>query len=189
MLGDKCAACESLRLQRVDLVETIGYTSDFNNGKLRSNTMNRSERIVDVAFESDEDMDNDYTVVNFLVDLEGFLDSKLDDVSRGTVFLSENKNGVTVNLLIGTPFENTDLEINQINVIIAPTDRKFLGSEGVHMGAKETHNENVFFDTREQAREFARNNTNVKFKDNGGRSAHGERWSCQDAFKSARNML
>lgn len=155
--------------------------------------------------ETDEDMtindgDDDfydenapYNVVAFLADLENFLVDKLDDnITRGNVFLSENKNGVTVNLIIGTPFAASDLEVNQVNVIIVPTDRKFLGSEGVHMSAEDFKSDddgNVFFNTREQAREYARDNSNSKFEDKGQDAADGKRWSCHEAFDNAMSHL
>lgn len=141
----------------------------------------------DYEDEYEDDEDEGYTVVSFLSDLEKFLESKLDDVTRGNVFLSENKHGVTVNMLIGTPFAKTDLEINQINVIVAPTDREFLGSDGVWLGAEDlTPDENgsVFFNTREQARKHARN-TNSKFEDKGPDASRGERWSVHEAFDNA----
>ena len=196
MLGDICEKCVSLR---VDPTNYIRYASETNNGATRSNTVSdkmldaEGNELVDVTNDDDfEDFmdENEYTVVGFLSDLENFLDSKLDDVTRGNVFLSENKNGVTVNLLIGTPFAASDLEINQVNVIIAPTDRKFLGSEGVHMGAVESDDDgNVFFSTREQAREYARDKSDAKFEDKGQDAADGKRWSCHEAFDNAMKHL
>ena len=50
------------------------------------------------------------------------------------MFLSETGDDkVGINILVGAPFEGSGLEVDctQINIIIAPTDRKFLGSEGV----------------------------------------------------------
>jgi len=183
ILGDTCEVCEFNRsLWSVDPNDKLVDTESTNNGEIRSSTMSEEE------YEYEEEMnwdDEGYTVVNFLADLEQFLESKLDDVTRGNVFLSENKNGVTVNMLIGTPFADSDQEINQINVIIAPTDRKFLGSEGVSIGAEDNPDEegNVFFDTREQAREYART-TNSKVVDNGP-DASGVRWSVHEAFDNA----
>ena len=97
----------------------------YNNATFRSNTMSED------YFE--EDNSAEMTVHNFLHDLEEFLDSKLDPDSRGNVFLTKNGNGVSINLLIGAPFADSDEEVNQVNVIIAPTDREFLGSTGVSM--------------------------------------------------------
>ena len=172
--------------QRVDLAETIGYGSETNNGESRSNTV--SNDMIEAA-EYDEEMEfsdeDGYNVLSFLSDLEAFLESKLDDVTRGNVFLSENKHGVTVNLLIGTPFAHSDLEVNQINVIVSPTDREFLGSEGVNMGAEESDEDgNLFFNTREEAREHARS-TGAKFEDNGQTAGDGKRWSTHEAFDNA----
>lgn len=75
------------------------------------------------------------TIRQFLTQLEDFLDETLENDSRGNVFLSENGNGVSMNIVIGTSFasNNDDGEINQVNVIISPTDRTLLGSEGVSM--------------------------------------------------------
>lgn len=190
MLGDTCEKCDS---QRVDMMNTLGYGSETNNGESRSNTVsedNRNEMTEAADYdEFEEEMEfsdeDGYNVLSFLSDLESFLDSKLDDVTRGNVFLSENKHGVTVNLLIGTPFADSDLEINQINVIVSPTDREFLGSEGVSMGAEESDEDgNLFFDTREQAREHARS-SGAKFEDKGQAANQGKRWSTHEAFDNA----
>ena len=180
MLGDTCELCDS---QRVDMMNTLGYASDTNNDQSRSITVSedRNEAIEEMEFYEDEE--TRYTVVSFLADLETFLESKLDGITRGNVFLSENKNGVTVNLLIGTPVAERDIEVSQVNVIIAPTDRAFLGSEGVHMGAEEI-GEEVFFNTREQARDHARS-SGAKFADKGQGAAEGARWSTHEAFDNA----
>ncbi len=84
-------------------------------------------------WEDEDDSDPLYTVQTFLMNLEEFLDGELDDDSRGNVFLTQNGNGLSVNLLVGAPFANSDDEINQVNVIIAPTDRELLGSKEVSM--------------------------------------------------------
>jgi len=76
---------------------------------------------------------DEFTVREFVSRLETFLESELNEITRGNVFLAENGEGVSMNILIGAPFAFSDDEINQINVIIAPTDREFLGSEGVSM--------------------------------------------------------
>ncbi len=80
---------------------------------------------------------DEFTVREFVNRLETFLEGELDDITRGNVFLAENGDGVSINVLIGAPFAFSEDEINQINVIITPTDRKFLGSEGVSMDDRE----------------------------------------------------
>lgn len=74
----------------------------------------------------------EYTVRDFMSRLEDFLEGELDDISRGNVFLAENGEGTSLNILIGAPFaDHADETLNQINVIIAPTDRTHLGAEGL----------------------------------------------------------
>lgn len=76
--------------------------------------------------------EEEVTVRGFLSRLETFLDTQLDDISRGNVFLSENDGGASLNILIGAPFADSgDETLKQINVIIAPTDRALLGAEGL----------------------------------------------------------
>ncbi len=127
--------------------------NDFNlyDGKLTSAIKNRSKTMdlycdwcgsVGHEEEACPDADindggDEFTVREFIDRLETFLEGELDDITRGNVFLAENGSGVSINVLIGAPFEFSDDEINQINVIIAPTDRKFLGSEGVSMDDRE----------------------------------------------------
>jgi hypothetical protein len=86
------------------------------------------------------DYENEHSLSDFMGRLENFLDSELDTISRGNVFLTENGESVSMNVVIGAPFEGHDgrNDINQINVIIVPTDRTFLGSEGVSMDDRET---------------------------------------------------
>ncbi len=80
---------------------------------------------------------DEFTVREFIDRLETFLEGELDEITRGNVFLAENGSGVSINVLIGAPFAFSDDKINQINVIIAPTDRTLLGSEGVSMDDRE----------------------------------------------------
>lgn len=71
-----------------------------------------------------------YNIRDFLGKLEDFLEGELEDISRGNVFLAETDDGVSLNILIGTPFtDHGDETLKQINVIIAPTDRELLGAE------------------------------------------------------------
>lgn len=73
-----------------------------------------------------------YDIRDFIGRLETFLEGELDTISRGNVFMAENGEGVSLNILIGAPFaDNGDETLNQINLIIAPTDRTVLGSEGL----------------------------------------------------------
>ena len=128
--------------------EKVVEGEPFQPGILVEETLMSDEELTNLfetgAFDADikevidedydwEDSDPLYTVRTFLMNLEEFLDEELDEDSRGNVFLSQNGDGVSVNLLVGAPFAHSDDEINQINVIIAPTDRELLGSKEVSM--------------------------------------------------------
>ena len=81
-----------------------------------------------------------YDIQSFLGKLETFLEDELDEECRGSVFLSETgENEVAINILVGAPFSGSGLsaDCKQINVIIAPTDRSFLGSTGVSIDDNE----------------------------------------------------
>lgn len=80
-----------------------------------------------------ENEDSSLTVRGFLAKLEKFLDETLEENTRGNVFLTENGDGVSVNLVLGANFHEDSPEINQVNIIITPTNRTVLGSEGVSM--------------------------------------------------------
>ncbi len=88
------------------------------------------------------------TVREFLNKLETFLDETLDDSSRGNVFMAENGDGVSLNIVVGAAFaDNTDgEEINQINISVLPTDRSVLGSEGVSMSNEDADFEDEDYD-------------------------------------------
>ena len=103
---------------------------------------------------------DEFTVREFVSRLETFLESELNEITRGNVFLAENGEGVSMNILIGAPFAFSDDEINQINVIIAPTDREFLGSEGVSMDDRENaETETESSDEETSSEEVIRENT------------------------------
>ena len=116
---------------------------NYQTGETRSNTMNeekandaRAELELD-EFDFDEedfydDEEDSRSLSNFLSKLESFLDTELDDDSRGNVFMTKNGDGVSLNILVGAHFE-CDEEINQVNIIVSPTDRSLLGSTGVSM--------------------------------------------------------
>ena len=97
------------------------------------------EDCTDVDAENGIDRDY-YNIQDFLGKLETFLVDELDEECRGNVFLSETgEDGVAINILVGVPLEGSGLDttVKQINVIIAPTDRKFLGSDGVSINDNE----------------------------------------------------
>ncbi|KKM66294.1 hypothetical protein LCGC14_1482580 [marine sediment metagenome] len=103
---------------------------------LRSNIMDDYEFVGDVGHEGEE-LEDPRTLRNFISNLEAFLDGELDEDSRGNVFMTESGDGVSLNILVGAPFEDCDEEIKQINIIISPTDRSLLGSTGVSMDDRE----------------------------------------------------
>ena len=115
-----------------DLLDTLNpsFTS------LRSNTMDAYEGFGDFD-DSDDEMEDPRSLSTFLAKLESFLDDELDDDSRGNVFMSKNGDGVSLNILVGAHFEECDNEINQVNIIVSPTDRSLLGSTGVSMDDRE----------------------------------------------------
>ena len=116
------------------------YDSEDSFTKPRSNTMTErteslmSEDEMTGIFEAEKEQ---LTVREFITKLEGFLDETLESDARGNVFMSENGEGVCLNVLVGAAFADSSSEVNQVNVIISPTDRGFLGSEGVSMGDSE----------------------------------------------------
>ena len=146
MYGDVCPLCEPQFLDRiaVDPDKMKLYAPLHHIGEYRSNIMDDNEGLgFDVDFEDEdfdfededyEDYDDEavYDIRDLLVNLETFLIDELDDECRGNVFLSESADGVAINILVGAPFQGvTDKEIKQINLIMVPTDRSLLGSEGV----------------------------------------------------------
>ena len=79
-------------------------------------------------------MDEQMTLRDFMDRLEEFLAETLDEASRGNVFLSKAADDkVCLNMVLGAPFASADEEINQINMIILPTDRSVLGAQGVSL--------------------------------------------------------
>ena len=149
-LGDRCPGCDySPSLQEmqdefaVDPSEKAVYGSSLSNSnESRSNTMSSEDMCGYCGDEGHWDDDCpeleeegfEYNITDFLGKLETFLVDELDEECRGNVFLSETGDDqVAINILVGAPFEGSGLEVDcsQINIIIAPTDREFLGSEGV----------------------------------------------------------
>lgn len=119
-----------------ELLDTLNYQT----GETRSNTMNFEDDNGLGDFDHDFDGPDDYedprSLSKFLSNLESFLDTELDEDSRGNVFMTKNGNGVSLNILVGAHFE-CDEEINQVNIIVSPTDRSLLGSTGVSMDDRE----------------------------------------------------
>jgi len=97
--------------------------------------------------------ENTMTLRDFASQLEDFLTNALPGSTRGTVFLAENGNGVSLNIPVGAAFaDNHDREeVNQINLMILPTDRTLLGSTGVsiHDGEYEDDDEMYMDDDEE----------------------------------------
>ena len=136
-----------------ELLDAINHQT----GEIRSNTMD--EKAIDARTELDpeddfddlddeiDDLDDEIdfydeeedprNLRNFLSKLESFLDSEFDKDSRGNVFMTKNGDGVSLNILVGAHFEECDEEINQVNIIVCPTDRSLLGSTGVSMDDRE----------------------------------------------------
>ena len=156
MLGDECAACASST--PVDPSTINVYGSNHTIGELRSKPMQDYDYGLDDLYcewcgenghEEEECPDGDYETYNiqdFLGKLETFLVEELDEECRGNVFLSETgENSVAINILVGAPFDGSGLDktCSQINVIIAPTDRSLLGSEGVTIHDNEKRPEEV----------------------------------------------
>lgn len=98
---------------------------------------------------TDESIEEVQTVRQFLTKLENFLEETLDDEStRGNVFIAENGDGVSMNIVVGAAFaDNLDgEEVNQINISILPTDRSVLGSDGVSMSNDDAEFEDEDYD-------------------------------------------
>ncbi len=129
----------------VDPIDNLVYGSS-NTGETRSTKM--SNDFEDLDYEcgncgddhwEDECPDMDFNdagednIQTFLGRLETFLTDEIEEECRGNVFLSETEdNKVAINILVGVPFEGgPDKTCSQINVIIAPTDREYLASNGV----------------------------------------------------------
>lgn len=114
---------------------------NHQTGKTRSNTMNFEDDNGLGDFDHDFDGPDDYedprSLSNFLSKLESFLDTELDEDSRGNVFMTKNGDGVSLNILVGAHFEECDEEINQVTIIVSPTDRSLLSSTGVSMDDRE----------------------------------------------------
>jgi len=125
-------------MMTVDPNSVLLDTLNQQTGKTRSNTMNFDayEGFGDFD-DSDDEMEDPRSLSTFLTKLESFLDDELDDDSRGNVFMSKNGDGVSLNILVGAHFEECDNEINQVNIIVSPTDRSLLGSTGVSMDDRE----------------------------------------------------
>jgi hypothetical protein len=128
------------------------YGSNNRIGEVRSKTMDEDLEICGYCGEQghwDEDCEqmaydeqgldrDEYSIRDFLGRLETFLEGELDTITRGNVFLAKNGEGTSMNILIGAPFNDTEETINQINLIVAPTDRSVLGSEGLTIHDMET---------------------------------------------------
>lgn len=116
----------------------------------RSKTMfsdHAGESLSENETEIDE-IEETISVKQFLNKLENFLDETLDESTRGNVFMAENGDGVSLNVVIGAAFaDNADgEEINQINISVLPTDRSVLGSEGVSMANEDADFEDEDYD-------------------------------------------
>ena len=101
------------------------YGQLTNNGVTRSNAMSDDFLLDDDEFDLDVDdvEETGLTVEDFLVRLETFLEAEFDEDARGNVFLSDNgDNGVVLNILVGASFQETDSEINQVNIILNISD-------------------------------------------------------------------
>jgi len=145
MLGDVCPRCDLDFLDRiaVDPDELKYYAPNHRIGTTRSKMMDEDMILCGICGEDghyDDECDeawgldrDEYDIRDFLGRLEDFLESELDNISRGNVFLTENgDDNVSLNILIGAPFaDHGDETLKQINVIIAPTDRGLLGTEGL----------------------------------------------------------
>ncbi|KKL99238.1 hypothetical protein LCGC14_1816370 [marine sediment metagenome] len=120
-----------------ELLDALSYQT----GETRSNTMNFEDDNglgdFDDDFDSPDDYEDSRSLSDFLSNLESFLDEELDEDSRGNVFMTKNGDGVSLNILVGAHFEECDEEINQVNIIVCPTDRSLLGSTGVSMDDRE----------------------------------------------------
>lgn len=132
------------------LLEAISHQT----GETRSNTMNFDDYEgfgADDDFDSPDDYEDPRSLSNFLSKLESFLDEELDEDSRGNVFMTKNGDGVSLNILVGAHFEECDEEINQVNIIVSPTDRSLLGSIGVSMDDREYPEDEDEDSTRHEA--------------------------------------
>lgn len=151
MLGDNCPKCEAQFLDRiaVDPDKIKMYAPNHRIGEARSKTMEEDVMGCEICGaedhwedDCDERLDGfdceEYNIRDFIGRLETFLEGELDTITRGNVFLAKNGEGVSVNILVGAPFDNTEETINQINLIIAPTDRSVLGVEGLTVHDMET---------------------------------------------------
>ena len=120
-------------MEAVDPNYESRYDSMHETDEIRSNAMSdeiMSDDEMTGIFETEKTL----TVRGFLSKLETFLEETLDETTRGNVFMAENGNGVSLNVVVGAAFaDNGDEEINQVNILISPTDRTLLGSEGVSM--------------------------------------------------------
>lgn len=112
--------------------------------------------IDDSEDEEDGFEDTPSSIRGLLNALEVFLNETLDDDARGNVFLSKNGDGVAVNMLIGAAFELADPEINQVNIIVSPTDRSLLGSTGVSMDVRIDDETNDGYEAPVEERESSR---------------------------------
>ena len=119
-----------------ELLDALNQPGEIS--EIRSSTMNFDDFEPIGDFDDyDDEMEDPRSLITFLTKLESFLDDELDDDSRGSVFMSKNGDGVSLNILVGAHFEECDEEINQVNIIVSPTDRSLLGSTGVSMDDRE----------------------------------------------------
>ena len=115
------------------------YDSGVKLVKIGSKAMSEHTDAVEIL---SDDENPTQTVRQFLTKLEYFLDETLDESTRGNVFMAENGDGVSLNIVVGATFaSNHDEEINQINISVLPTDRSLLGSEGVSINSGELEDE------------------------------------------------
>lgn len=168
MLGDSCPKCDLQFFDRiaVDPDKMRMYAPNHHISELRSKNMDTcdycgeeghwEEECEELAYD-EEGLDREtYNIQDFLGKLETFLVDELDEECRGNVFLSETgENSVAINILVGAPFEGSGLDTtcSQINVIIAPTDRSLLGSEGVTIHDNVDRPEEETLETTTETRE------------------------------------
>ncbi len=126
-------------MMTVDPNSKLLDTLNHQTGKFGSTAMDDYEGLGG-DYEGEE-LEDSQSLRSFLSSLESFLDQELGEDYRGNVFMAKNGDGVSMNILVGAHFQEDDEEINQVNIIVSPTDRSLLGSTGVSMDDREEDEE------------------------------------------------
>ena len=157
---DNAAKIIALDLDR-QIMEAVDRNYESRYDSMRETSEIRSNAMSDEIMSDDEmtgifETEKTLTVRGFLSKLETFLEETLDDTTRGNVFMAENGNGVSLNVVVGAAFaDNSDEEINQVNILISPTDKTLLGSDGVSMSEDDAEFVDEDYDDEDGEIDFA----------------------------------